>query len=278
MEHSIYKYILRYSMKQQVILTVLSILSFPALYYYLELPKLIINQAIQANDISFPVEYIGFEFDQTAFLYLTVGLFLLMVIINQAFKYVINVYQGITGERMLRRLRYELYCRILRFPLPTFRKKSAGEIIPMITAEVEPLGGFIGEAFALPIFQGGYLVVIMSFLVIQNWVMALAAIALYPLQAYFIPKLQKKVNLLGKERVRLVRYLSDQLGESVSGVEEVHAHDSSGYMRALFSNQLGKIYGKSSSPIISGARMRGSNMNRWWNSSNPSECAMRTTS
>ena len=242
MEHSIYKYILRYSMKQQVILTVLSVLSFPALYYYLELPKLIINQAIQANDISFPVEYIGFEFDQTAFLYLTVGLFLLMVVINQAFKYVINVYQGITGERMLRRLRYELYCRILRFPLPTFRKKSAGEIIPMITAEVEPLGGFIGEAFALPIFQGGYLVVIMSFLVIQNWVMALAAIALYPLQAYFIPKLQKKVNLLGKERVRLVRYLSDQLGESVSGVEEVHAHDSSGYMRALFSNQLGKIY------------------------------------
>ena len=242
MEHSIYKYILRYSMKQQVILTVLSVLSFPALYYYLELPKLIINQAIQANDISFPVEYIGFEFDQTAFLYLTVGLFLLMVVINQAFKYVINVYQGITGERMLRRLRYELYCRILRFPLPTFRKKSAGEIIPMITGEVEPLGGFIGEAFALPIFQGGYLVVIMSFLVIQNWVMALAAIALYPLQAYFIPKLQKKVNLLGKERVRLVRYLSDQLGESVSGVEEVHAHDGSNYMRAMFSNQLGKIY------------------------------------
>jgi ABC-type multidrug transport system fused ATPase/permease subunit len=242
MEHNIYKYILRYSKKQQVILTLLSILSFPALYYYLELPKIIINQAIQANDIAFPVEYLGFEFDQAAFLYLTVGLFLLMVIVNQSFKYMINVYQGITGERMLRRLRYELYCRILRFPMPTFKKKSPGEIIPMITSEVEPLGGFIGEAFALPIFQGGYLLVIVSFLVVQNWVMAVAAIALYPLQAYFIPKLQKKVNLLGKTRVRLVRVLSDQLGEAVSGVEEVHAHDASGSMRAHFSNQLDKIY------------------------------------
>ncbi|MZR29877.1 ABC transporter transmembrane domain-containing protein [Sneathiella litorea] len=242
MEHNIYKYILRYSKKQQFILTVLSILSFPALYYYLELPKIIINQAIQANDIAFPVEYVGFEFDQIDFLYLTVGLFLLMVIVNQAFKYVINVYQGITGERMLRRLRYELYCRILRFPIPTFRKKSPGEIIPMITSEVEPLGGFIGEAFALPIFQGGYLLVIVSFLVVQNWIMAVAAIALYPLQAYFIPKLQKKVNLLGKTRVRLVRTLSDRLSESVSGVEEVHAHDASSNMRANFSNQLDQIY------------------------------------
>lgn len=242
MEHNIYKYILRYSAKQQVILTLLSILSFPALYYYLELPKLIINQAIEGENISFPVSYLGIEFDQLEFLYLTTGLFLLLVLVNQAFKYVINVYQGVTGERMLRRLRYDLYCCILRFPLPAFRKKSQGEIIPMITGEVEPLGGFIGEAFAVPIFQGGYLLVIITFLVIQNWMMAVAAIALYPLQAYFIPKLQKKVNLLGKERVRLVRVLSDQLGESVSGIEEIHAHDTSNYMRARFSNQLGKIY------------------------------------
>lgn len=242
MEHSIYKYVLRYSKKQQIILTVLSIVSFPFLYYYLELPKLIINEAIQANNTSFPVDYFGVEFDQKNYLYLMVGIFLLLVIINQAFKYVINVYQGISGERMLRRLRYELYGRIMRFPMPVFRKKSPGEIIPMIIGEVEPLGGFIGEAFALPIFQGGYLLVIVGFLVVQNWAMALAAVALYPAQTFFIPKLQKRVNLLGKRRVQLVRILSDLLGETVSGVEEVHAHDGSKYMRARFSSQLNEIY------------------------------------
>ncbi|MCR9214201.1 MAG: ABC transporter ATP-binding protein/permease [Proteobacteria bacterium] len=242
MEHSIYKYILRYSKKQQIILTLMAITSFPFLYVYLQIPALIIDQAIQGNDISFPVEYMGIEFDQLEFLYLTVGLFLLLVVANQSFKYMINVYQGVSGERMLRRLRYELYSRILRFPMPTFKKKSSGEIIPMVTAEVEPLGGFIGEAFALPIFQGGYLLVIITFLLVQNWIMALAAIALYPLQAYFIPILQKKVNLLGKERVRLVRVLSDQIGETVNGAEEIHAHDGSNFMRAKFSSQLNKIY------------------------------------
>lgn len=242
MEHSIYKYILRHSMRQQVILTIMAFLSFPFLYYYLELPKIIIDQAIQAKEISFPVEIMGFELGQKDFLYLTVGAFLALVVINQGFKYVINVYRGLTGERMLRRLRYDLFSRILRFPLPTFKKKSPGEIIPMVTAEVEPLGGFIGEAFSLPAFQGGYLLVIMSFLVIQNWIMALAAISLYPLQAYFIPKLQRRVNLLGKERVKRVRKLSDMIGESVSGVQEIHAHDMSNYTRANFAHELDGIF------------------------------------
>ncbi|MBL4907369.1 MAG: ATP-binding cassette domain-containing protein, partial [Sneathiella sp.] len=111
-----------------------------------------------------------------------------------------------------------------------------------ITAEVEPLGGFIGEAFSLPTFQGGYLIVIMGFLFVQNVYMALAAIALYPAQAYFIPKLQKKVNLLGKQRVKLVRTMADTIGETVAGVQEVHIHDSSNYLRADFSSQLGRVF------------------------------------
>jgi ABC-type multidrug transport system fused ATPase/permease subunit len=122
----------------------------------------------------------------------------LLVVINQGFKYVINLYAGTTGERMLRRLRFQLYGRILRFPLPQFRKTSSSEMVTMITAEVEPLGGFVGDAFKLPVFQGGYLFVILAFLFVQNWFMALAAVALYPLQGYLIPKLQRRVRKFSK--------------------------------------------------------------------------------
>ena len=51
----------------------------------------------------------------------------------------------------------------------------------MINAEVEPLGGFIAEAFALPAFQGGTLVTILVFMFMQDPIMGLAAIALYPI-------------------------------------------------------------------------------------------------
>ena len=112
----------------------------------------------------------------------------------------------------------------------------------MITAEVEPLGGFIGDAFKLPIFQGGYLLVILAFLLVQNWVMAAAAVALYPLQFYVVPKLQRRVNSFAKERVRLVRRLSDRIGETVSGVQEIRGNDTSAYERAAMSAVLGEIY------------------------------------
>src|SRR3546814_7734099 len=76
----------------------------------------------------------------------------------------------------------------------------------------------------------------------QDPVLGLAAISLYPIQAYVIPKLQRQVNLLGKERVRTVRALSDKLGESVSGVQEVHANDAARLMLARFAERLGRIY------------------------------------
>ena len=242
MEKSIYHYIIRYSMRRQVVLTIIATASFPFLYAFYELPKLIVNSAIQGKDTTFPTSVSQIQFDQVEYLWLLCGLFLGLVIINQAFKYVINVYAGITGERMLRRLRFDLYGRVLRFPLPQFRKTSSSEIVTMVTAEVEPLGGFIGDAFKLPIFQGGYLIVILAFLFVQNWYMALAAVALYPLQGYLIPKLQRRVNLLGKERVRLVRQLSDRIGETVAGVQEIHAHNTARRERADFSHRLGAIY------------------------------------
>ena len=242
MEQSIFKYILRYSMRQQVTLTVLAIVSFPFLYAFYEMPKQIVNGAILGNNVTFPVEFLGVELKQTEFLLLLCVAFLALVVVNQGFKYIINVYKGLTGERMLRRLRYDLYSRIMRFPLPAFRKVSQGEIIPMITQEVEPLGGFVGDAYSLPAFQGGQLLIILAFLFIQNWFMALAAVALYPVQLILIPRMQRRLNLLGKERVRLVRKLSDRIGETVQGVQEIHAHDTSQLERAGFSYRLGTIF------------------------------------
>ncbi len=161
MEKSIFKYILRYSSRQQIALTIMAALSFPFLYIFYELPKQIINGAIQGDPGNFPQSAklfginFGFSVEHMQWLFILCVLFLVLVVINQAFKYIINVYKGLTGERMLRRLRYDLYSRVLRFPRGTFKNMSQGEIIPMVTAEVEPLGGFIGDAFAQPLFQGG---------------------------------------------------------------------------------------------------------------------------
>ena len=40
-----------------------------------------------------------------------------------------------------------------------------------------------------------------------------------------IPKLQRKVNQLGKRRVRTVREVADRVHESAAGIVDIHAND-----------------------------------------------------
>lgn len=247
MHRSIFSYILAFSAKQQLIVFAMTICSLPFYYVSLDIPKRIVNQAIDASPDKFPQElkFAGLSLatlDQLEFLFTLCGVFLLLVLINGGFKYVINVYKGLLGERMLRRLRYQLYSLILRFPLSQFRKVSQGEMVSIVSSEVEPLGGFIGDAFALPLYQGGLLLTALGFIFVQDPVMGVAVIALYPIQAVIIPRLQFQVNQLGKQRVREVRRLSNQVTEAMSLVREIRANDTERYELAGFTSALSRIF------------------------------------
>jgi len=239
MDPSLYRYILKHSRNDQIGLIALSLLSLPVVYVTLQLPKMIINML---EGLELPESVLGYEVDQISYLMLLSGAFLLAVLFNGGIKYLINVYRGALGERVLWRLRYELYERILRFPVPHFKRVSQGELIPMITAETEPLAEFIGESYTLPVFQGGILFTYIFFIFQQDVLLGLAAVALYPFQLYVIPRLQKRVNALAKERVSMVRSLSGRIGETVSGINEVHTNDTSHYERAQIGHRLGIIY------------------------------------
>jgi hypothetical protein len=144
MDRSLFRYILRHTWRAQAFLLVLTCISFPLIYINLELPKRIVNNAIQGKNI--PATLFGIPVTQVSYLMALSLVLLLLITINGGLKYWINVYSGVVGERTLRRMRHDLYQQVLRFPLPQFKTMSAGEIIPMIVAETEPVGGFIGES------------------------------------------------------------------------------------------------------------------------------------
>jgi putative ABC transport system ATP-binding protein len=240
LDPSIYGYILHYSLPEQIYLVVVTLLSFPFLYYSLDLPKLIVNGAISGKE--FPQHFLGFELDQIPYLLVLCCLFLILVLANGWFKLHLNVKKGQVGERMLRRLRYQLYERVLRFPSHHFDRTATGQVIAMMTGELEPVGGFIGEAFALPISQGGTLLTIFVFMFVQDPILGAAAVAFYPLQGYLIPKMQRIIRRLGRERVRKVRVLSDRIAETIAARAEIRANDAAAYQLADISHRLGEIY------------------------------------
>ncbi len=240
MQKNILSYIWEYSRKHQLVIVALTCLSFPILYMTLELPKWIINDALTDKS---PVKTLfGFEFQPVPFLVVLCVALLVLIVLNGVLKMRINTFKGIIGERMVRRLRFSLIERTLRFPLSHFSKISSGEMISTVTAETEPLAGYIGESVALPLFQGGTMITILIFMFAQDWVFGLVSVALIPVQGYLIPKLQKQVNRLKKERVRRVRKLSERIGETVSGAQEIRLQGTEAYTLSEFSQRFGDLF------------------------------------
>lgn len=247
LERSMYSFVLRYSGRQQLYILLFVVMSWPIGFMLLDLPKQIINRALGAAQETYSLAVLGlaeipFAVSQSNFLVILCLLFLGLVVLNNALKFHINTTKGRTAERLLRRLRYALFSRVLRFPIPHFKRASQGEIISMITAEAEPIGAFFVGAIVDPIFQGGLLLVAIGFIVVQDPMLGVAAAAFYPLQIYVVPKLQKKVSALGKARLRQIRHLSDHVGETVGGIVDIHANDTSNLELSRFADRLGTIY------------------------------------
>ena len=210
------------------------------LYLTLELPKRIINDAIGAQ--SNTVEFFGVSMGQVTFLGVLCFAFLIAVALHGLLKMRINTMKGVLSERMLRRLRYLLIERILRFPPPYFERVSQGELVSMITAESEPMGGLMGDAISQPVLQAGQMITILSFLFLQSFWFGLAAVALIPLQAWLIPRLQRKINLLNKTRIKEVRALAAEIGETAAGASALRMHGGWRYRMAVITDRLGRLF------------------------------------
>lgn len=213
---------------------------FPFLYLTLELPKRIINDAIGAEQAM--VTALGTDLPQTQYLGILCAAFLLAVLAHGILKMRINTMKGVLAERLLRRFRYQLVTRLFRFPRPFFQRTSQAEIVSMVTAESEPLGGMMGDAISQPVLQAGQMLTILGFLFLQSVWFGLAAVALIPLQAWLIPMLQRRINVLNKARIKEVRRLAAEIGETAAGASDLRTSGGHPFRAAQITDRLGKLF------------------------------------
>jgi ABC-type multidrug transport system fused ATPase/permease subunit len=240
MERSIFSFIWKYSRRQQITLLFFTLFTFPLLYVTLELPKRIINDAIGAE--TSVIDMFGYQVTQVQFLFALCLAYLASVLVHGLLKMRLNTMKGVLAERLLRRFRYQLVSRMMRFPRSYFQNTSQGELVSMVTSEAEPMGGLMGDAVAQPVFQAGQMLIILTFLFIQSPWFGLAGVALIPLQAWIIPVLQRQINLLNKERIKEIRQLSSEIGETAAGITDLRTNGGWRFRLAGFTDRLGRLF------------------------------------
>ncbi|MBB3914732.1 ABC transporter ATP-binding protein [Rhizobium fabae] len=261
MEKSLARYIWKNTRLQQ--LWILAVVAASMIPYFLsfDLPKQIVNGPIQGDGFEGPgatqtfmhirydiplighVEFFqGLQLNRFQMLMALSLVFLTLVVLNGLFKFYINTYKGRLGERMLRRIRFELIDRVLRFPPAHFKRVKSAEIATMIKDEVEPMGGFTGDAFVSPALLGGQAITALAFIIIQNFWLGMIAAGIVGVQAVVIPRMRKRLLDLGRQRQLTARELSGRVGEIVDGIGTIHGNDTSNLERADIASRLGRIF------------------------------------
>jgi putative ABC transport system ATP-binding protein len=263
LEHNLFRYVWRNSKRDQLIVLAMIVLSLPFYFAAFDLPKRIINDALQGRvfaggntstsflnlSLTLPEAlggtytlFNGFQVNQLQLLFSLSTVFLLLVIINGAFKYYINLSKGILGERMLRRMRFEVFALYLRFKPEDIKGVKPAEAASIIKDEIEPIGGFTGDAFIQPAFLGMQAFTALLFIMVQSFWLGLVTLSVVMVQGFIIPGLRREQLRLARLRQIESRRLAGRIGEVIEIAPSIHATGSASYVRADLANRLGVLF------------------------------------
>jgi putative ABC transport system ATP-binding protein len=260
-DQSISRYIWTHTKPQQVWILFVVVASMVPIYMSFDLPKQIVNGPIQGEGFETPgatqlfLRWVvnlpglgevtllpGWELGREGMLFALSGVFLALVIINGLIKYYINTYKGRLGERLLRRLRYTLVDMLLRFPPVAFKRLKPAEVASMVKDEVEPMGGFAGDAFVAPVFLGGQALTALVFIFVQSVMLGLVTLFMVAVQFVIIPRMRRRLLVLGRERQLTARQLAGRVSEVVEGINTVRTYGATNWERADIAHRLGRIF------------------------------------
>jgi putative ABC transport system ATP-binding protein len=263
LDQSLFRFVWRHSRRDQITILLIVLASLPLYFLSLDIPKTIVNEAIQGRaftggretatflSISLPLPgwlggplrvFDGVPLPRVEYLLALSFLFLALVLVNGAFKYLINTEKGLLGERMLRRLRYLLFGRAMAATPEAAQGMRSAEVATMIKDEVEPIGGFIGDAFIQPVFLLGMAFTAFIFIILQNLWLGLMTAAVISVQFLIIPRLRREQLRLGKERQLASRRLAGRVAETVDALPALRQHEVRAWERADIGDRLGRLF------------------------------------
>jgi ABC-type multidrug transport system fused ATPase/permease subunit len=200
---SVFRYVLATSGAHQLMLVALTISIFLIEIVPLELQRRIVNDLVKNRPYRWVI--------------ILCAVYAGVVLVQGGTKLVLNVYRGWVGERAIRDLRRRVHAVIEAPTTSSPAAEAQGIAVSMIVAEVEPIGGFVGESVSEPLLQGGILLSVLAYLIhVDPW-MALGAFALFVPQFLFVPLMQAAVNRRAGARIRVLRQLGIGVIDQTNG-------------------------------------------------------------
>lgn len=193
----LYRFIWRLTSRDQMLVSVLTVLVIPLSALPLELQRRMVNEAIGQR--------------QVPLLLGLAAVWLGVLLVQGGLKYLINLRRGLIVEKAARELRGRVHALTLHEPGSVRDPANAGLLVSMVAAEAEDVAGFVAESISVPLMQAGTIAAVLGYLIWVQPLIAALALLLYLPELVIVPWQQRTINRLGRLHTRIVRRLGIHL-------------------------------------------------------------------
>jgi ABC-type multidrug transport system fused ATPase/permease subunit len=197
----LWAYVRRETGRDQVWLSLLTILVFLLTLVPLELQRRVVNDAIGSRHLP-------------SILLLCLA-YVVVVLVQGGLKLWLNIYRARVSEAATRQLRL-MAQKLSAEPAPGGSTHD-GVKISVVVSEVDPVGGFVGLSVSEPLLHGGILLSVFGYMLFLQPMMALACLGVFLPQLVFVPLMQRTINRRTKSRIKVLREVSVDIVNNANG-------------------------------------------------------------
>lgn len=179
------------------------------------------------------------------FIILILGQSLLRVFADFGQSYVVQR----TGQRILARIREDLFAHFGTLSISFFERKRTGEVMSRLTNDIAALQQVLTQAVTTAISAPIALVIYLTYMIKGNWKLSLFVILILPPVAWMINRAGRRIREAIKHLQIQNANLTDYLQEKVSAMRLIQTFGTQGYENAEFGRVNGRAYRSTMKPI-----------------------------
>ncbi|HEX2280011.1 MAG TPA: lipid A export permease/ATP-binding protein MsbA [Candidatus Tectomicrobia bacterium] len=138
------------------------------------------------------------------------------------------------GQRVVMRLREEVYEHLQGMSLSFFNSRATGELMSRLTNDVNRLTRVSSQAPALAVRQVFTFVVLLGVIFSREWRLATIAVLVFPLIGFLLMKMGKKLQAINKRGQEKIAELNVVIQETFTGTKIVKAFGREAHERDRF--------------------------------------------
>ncbi|PWU22831.1 MAG: ABC transporter permease [Candidatus Rokuibacteriota bacterium] len=127
------------------------------------------------------------------------------------------------GERVIARIRRELYAHIQGMPLSFFASLHSAELMSRVVTDVNRLARLSSTVLVMAVRQIGTIAALLVVMFVREWVLALIAVAVFPAAGVTVRAIGRKLYTINKRTQHKIAELNVVLQESFTGSKIVKA-------------------------------------------------------